>query len=436
MSHSSADGVSETDSVVTEDRPSDLSAASTIVRSGSQPRILMVDDDPFMLKTQSAVLQSMGYGMVGTAGNAAGALARLAKAPGLVDVIICDLHMPGMDGIEFLQRMRETSFCGGVIILSGEGSHMMHAVQKLLEGSRFQILGALEKPASRASLHSLLESWKPFSVPTAAGPTLAFAGSDLHAAIQNRELVLHYQPRVDLRTAELIGMEALVRWQHPTYGLVFPDNFIGIAEDCGAIDSLTSWVFDEAFGQLAQWHANGMHIQMSVNVSMDNLRQPDFAKYVTELVQTAGVAQQDVTLEITESRLMAPLPMPLETLVRLRLQRFRLSIDDFGTGHSSLAQLRDIPFTELKIDRGFVSGARQNELIRPMLDSSISIAKRLNMQSVAEGVETEDDWHLVRELECDFAQGYFIGKPMAKDKVSEWAAHWAERRTELLEQWN
>lgn len=434
MTLSYADSLSEVESIAAGDRQAAPSVTTT-VRSGSQPRILMVDDDPFMLKTQSAVLQSMGYGMVGIAGNAAGALARLTKAPGLVDVIICDLHMPGMDGIEFLQKMRETSFCGGVILLSGEGTHMMHAVQKLLQGSRFQILGALEKPASRAELHALLETWKPFSVPTAAGPTMVFSGSDLHTAIHNRELVLHYQPRVDLRTTELVGMEALVRWQHPTYGLVFPDNFIGIAEECGAIDALSAWVFDEAFGQLALWHAGGMHIQMSVNVSMDNLRAPDFATQITALVQIAGIAQQDVTLEITESRLMSPLPMPLETLVRLRLQRFRLSIDDFGTGHSSLAQLRDVPFTELKIDRGFVSGARQNPLIRPMLDSSISIAKRLNMQSVAEGVETEDDWHLVRELECDFAQGYFIGRPMAKDKVSAWLAQWTERKSELLEQW-
>jgi EAL domain-containing protein (putative c-di-GMP-specific phosphodiesterase class I) len=220
------------------------------------------------------------------------------------------------------------------------------------------------------------------------------------------------------------------------HGLVYPDNFIGIAEECGAIESLTAWVFDEALGQLSRWHAQGRRIQMAINVSMENLRTPDFASHVGALVQIAGVVPQDVTLEITESRLMAPLPMPLETMVRLRLQRFRLSIDDFGTGHSSLAQLRDVPFTELKVDRGFVSGARHNHLIRPMLDGSISIAKRLSMQSVAEGVETEDDWHLMRELDCDFAQGYFIGKPMASDRVGDWHDQWSARNADLLEQWN
>lgn len=375
--------------------------------SESQPRILMVDDDPFMLRMLSAMLQSMGYETVGTASSAEAALTRMTDQPGSVEVIICDLHMPVMDGIEFLQKLCDTPFCGGVILLSGEGSHMMHAVQKLLQGSRLKILGAVKKPGSRAELHALLESWKPLSVETEDCP-IVFAASELHSAISDRQLVLHYQPRVDLRTGELGGMEALVRWQHPAHGLVYAEKFIGIAEECGVIESLTAWVFDEALGQLSRWHAQGRRIQMAVNVSMGNLRSPDFASRIRTQVEIAGVAPQDVTLEITKSRLLTPLSIPLETLVRLRLHRFRLSIDDFGAGHSSFAQLRDVPFTELKIDRGFVSGARQNQLIRPMLDSSISIAKRLNMQSVAEGVETEDDWHLVRELECDFAQGYFI----------------------------
>jgi predicted signal transduction protein with EAL and GGDEF domain len=124
---------------------------------------------------------------------------------------------------------------------------------------------------------------------------------------------------------------------------------------------------------------------------------------------------------------MSPSPTPLQSLVRLRLLRFALSIDDFGTGHSSLAQLRDVPFTELKIDRGFVQGARHNQIIRPMLEGSLGIAQRLGMQTVAEGVETEDDWHLLRELGCDYAQGYFIAKPMASDRVPAWLSDWNAR---------
>ena len=128
---------------------------------------------------------------------------------------------------------------------------------------------------------------------------------------------------------------------------------------------------------------------------------------------------------------MSGSPAPLENLVRLRMQGLRLSIDDFGTGHSSLAQLRDVPFSELKIDRGFVRGARHNQLIRPILEGSIGIARRLGLQSVAEGVETEDDWHLLRELGCDVAQGYFVGRPMQANRVAQWLQLWRTRYSRL-----
>jgi EAL domain-containing protein (putative c-di-GMP-specific phosphodiesterase class I) len=166
---------------------------------------------------------------------------------------------------------------------------------------------------------------------------------------------------------------------------------------------------------------------------MENLRAPGFARRVNDLARQTRTSPQDLTLEITESRLMSPSPAPLESLVRLRMMRFGLSIDDFGTGHSSLAQLRDVPFTELKVDRGFVLGARHNQIIRPMLEGSIGIAKRMGMKSVGEGVETEDDWQLLREFGCDLAQGWFIARAMAPEHVPAWLAQWDERRERLVE---
>jgi EAL domain-containing protein (putative c-di-GMP-specific phosphodiesterase class I) len=187
----------------------------------------------------------------------------------------------------------------------------------------------------------------------------------------------------------------------------------------------------EAMRQQARWQADGLHTHMSVNVSMENLRSPGFAGRVGAWLRETHASPADLTLEITESRLMSPSPAPLESLVRLRMERFGLSIDDFGTGHSSLAQLRDVPFTELKIDRGFVHGARHNQIIRPILEGSIGIAKRLGMQSVAEGVETEDDWHLLRDIGCDFAQGWFIARAMPAEEVPGWLASWQARRAHV-----
>ncbi|MBA3589283.1 EAL domain-containing response regulator [Methylibium sp.] len=401
-----------------------------------QPSVLLVDDDPFMLGMQSRMLRSMGYSMIGTAGSAEAALLLLQQNPQAVDVIVSDLNMPGVDGIAFLRRLGGNSFHGSVILLSGEGARIIHAVQKLLLGQQLRILGALEKPASRNAIRALLDRWTPMTPPmTTALPAAAppvYTADDLEAAQMADQWVLHYQPKVDLRTGELVGTEALVRWNHPTHGLVYPDRFIDLAEDCGAIDALTDWVLRSALRRLGRWHEQGLHIHMAVNVSVENLRAADFAHKVGELVRHSCLAPQDLTLEVTESRFMALASGPLEALVRLRMQRFGLSIDDFGTGHSSLAQLRDVPFTELKIDRGFVHGARHNQLIRPMLEGSIGIAQRLGVQTVAEGVENEDDWSLLREIGCDVAQGYFIGRPMPGDQLPAWLEGWHAKRPRLV----
>lgn len=404
--------------------------AAGAVDARRQPRILLLDDDQFMLGMQTWTLRSMGYGMIGTAGSGVSALTMLQQDPHAVDVIFCDLNMPGMDGIEFLQKLSAIPYRGNVILLSGQGLHVMHTVQKLL-GQDVLILGALEKPAGPPALRTLLDRWKPHEQVRLPMPAPTFIADEIHAANQERQWVLHYQPTVDLTTGALKGMEALVRWAHPRHGTVYPNDFIRVAEECGAIDALTEWVIQEAMRQLARWRSAGLQTHMGLNVSMENLRSPGFAGRVSTWVRETGASPADLTLEITESRLMSPLPAPLESLVRLRMQGFGLSIDDFGTGHSSLAQLRDVPFTELKIDRGFVHGARHNQIIRPILEGSVGIAKRLGMQSVAEGVETEDDWHLLRDAGCDLAQGWFIARAMPPEQVPEWLGRWEARRAHL-----
>lgn len=392
------------------------------------PKILVLDDDVFMLDVQSHMLADMGFGPVAQAASATLAL-ELLDAPGAaIDVVICDLNMPDVDGIEFLRRLEATGRRVDVILLSGEGARILHTVQRLLGSSRLRILGALEKPAARSALTALLQRWATSpEPPSVRAPGPVPTPEELHAASRENQWVLHYQPKVLLGSGEFIGVEALVRWMHPTRGLVYPDHFIDAAESCDAIDELTWWVLAESMAQLARWQANGLRTRVAVNISVANLAKPHFASHVGRLAEQAGVSPQDITLEVTESRLMSTQTTPLENLVRLRLQRFGLSIDDFGTGHSSLAQVRDVPFTELKIDRGFVQGARHDQIIRPILEASISIARRLGMQSVAEGIETEDDWTLLRETRCDIGQGYFIARPMPADALQPWCDAWQKR---------
>ncbi|MCB1975731.1 MAG: EAL domain-containing protein, partial [Nitrosomonas sp.] len=222
--------------------------------------------------------------------------------------------------------------------------------------------------------------------------------------------------------------ETLVRWRHPTDGLVFPEQFIKTAEQEGLINDLTSLVLSQALAQARVWHESGYALRVAINVSMDNLASLNFQDLVVNLAIDNGLSPQNIVLEVTESQLMsADARVPLEILTRLRLKRFHLSIDDFGTGHSSMAQLRDIPFDELKIDQGFVHRAWADETLRAIYDASLSMAKQLGMEVVAEGVADEKDWLFLQQTGCDYAQGNFVSKPLLADDFVSWMHEWDNR---------
>jgi EAL domain-containing protein (putative c-di-GMP-specific phosphodiesterase class I) len=215
--------------------------------------------------------------------------------------------------------------------------------------------------------------------------------------------------------------------------LVFPDQFIALAEEHGLIDDLTRVVLTAALKQSRLWQYMGITLPIAVNVSMDNLLSVEFPDLVARELIEAGVPASLLVLEVTESRLMKDPLVALDILTRLRLKRVGLTIDDFGTGHSSLALLRDLPFEELKLDRGFVHGAWRDTSRTAILQASLRLARQLRMKSVAEGVEDREDWDCLRTAGCDLAQGYFIAKPMSAEALPTWLSAWRARRQELFE---
>lgn len=390
-------------------------------------KILILDDEPFMLKLLGQMLAKLGYTQVTTCDSGDRALELIDEPHSAPDLVLCDLNMPKMDGIEFVRKLVERRYAGSLILVSGEDERVLQTAEKLVQAHRITVLGRLGKPLTPKGLIALLDKWSP---PSQAGLRAAkkpYGADEVRAAITNGELVNYYQPKVALATGELVGVESLVRWHHPKDGMVFPDQFIGVAEKHGLIDDLTRVVLAGALAQDKAWRDAGLVLQVAVNVSMDNLTSLDFPDIVARETAAAGVAPQDVVLEVTESRVMKELRDALEILTRLRLKRFVLSIDDFGTGHSSLAQLRDIPFDELKVDRSFVHGAHTNKTIRAIHRASVDLAQRLGMKIVAEGIEDIDDWHFVHSTGCDLAQGYFIGKPMPASELHSWMAGWQQR---------
>lgn len=396
-------------------------------------RILLVDDDAFALKLVRHQLAQLGYQSVEAFADPHEALMRLEADASTVDMVLLDLQMPGIDGIEFVRHLARINFAGGVALLSGEDDRILQTAYRLASAHRLSVRGALHKPVTPGQLEVLLGA-------SIAAPARRLSGSArkhytaerLKEAIESHELTNVYQPKVEMATGRVRGVETLVRWQHPEDGLIFPDQFIALAEENGLIDALTRLVLKNAIAQAHVWEEAGLELHVGVNVSMENLSDLDFPDFVAKALSEAATSHRSLVLEVTESRLMTNVISALDILTRLRLKHIGLSIDDFGTGHSSLAQLRDIPFDELKVDRGFVHGAAADASKRAILDASLAMARQLGMTTVGEGVEDRADWDQLRAAGCTLAQGYFVARPMPAGAFPKWLEEWQARVPELI----
>jgi EAL domain-containing protein (putative c-di-GMP-specific phosphodiesterase class I)/FixJ family two-component response regulator len=410
-------------------KPKELPEAPMKAMDPTTPRIALLDDDPFMLKLLAAMLLQLGYTRVVACDSGQKALQQVTGTTEVVDLIFLDINMPEMDGVEFIRRLVDCRYGGSVILVSGENSRILESVEKLIEAHQLIALGCLQKPVQPQELANLMSRLKPNVGHRSLTHVSqqSYSVEQFRAAISHGELVNYYQPKVALATGEVVGMESLVRWQHPVDGLIFPDRFLGLAEEHGLLTEVTGVVLTAAMKQVKTWRQAGHHLPVAVNVSMDDLLALDFPDMAASLAASVGVEPRLLTLEVTEGQVMGQLSTVLDVLTRLSLKRFRLSIDDFGTGHSSLAQLRDLPFNELKVDRGFVHGASIDGTRGAICSASLRMAHQLRMQVVGEGIEDQDDWNFLSRLGCDVGQGYHIARPMPAADVIDWIGVWAAR---------
>jgi EAL domain-containing protein (putative c-di-GMP-specific phosphodiesterase class I) len=276
------------------------------------------------------------------------------------------------------------------------------------------MLAPLRKPAGPAELSAALMGAVASSLPIRTG--------DLDQAIGAGQLVPYYQPKVRVADRKPVGAEALVRWEHPTRGTLAPGVFLPLAESGPAITPLTYLMVERAARDCAAWRNAGHDVSVAVNISARCLSEPDFAEHVAELAAEAGIDPAAVTLEVTETAAMADTAVVTAALARLRIRGFALSMDDFGTGYSSLAELHRMPFSELKIDRSFVSGMLLDREAMVITRAVIGLARTLGLRTVAEGVESEDVMTALDEMGCDIAQGYLIGRPMPPGPFLAWLA--------------
>jgi len=258
-----------------------------------------------------------------------------------------------------------------------------------------------------------------------AAHRLAMSG-DLRAAVERNEFLLYFQPQINVKTREVHGVEALVRWQHPSRGLMMPDTFIPIAEEIGMMDRLTDWVLEAAFVQLERWNQAGIDLRMSVNLSAQDLRDEHVAQMIAQLFKRHEVSPRQLCLELTETAVTTEAETAAERLRHLARYGIRISIDDFGTGYSSLALLKQFPVDELKIDKQFVMGMDRDEDDAAIVYSTIELAHRLGVDVVVEGVETAATLRTIARLSADFAQGYAISPPLPVAAFEEWLRNYPQ----------
>jgi len=383
-------------------------------------KILVVDDDPLILKLLYRFLHNLGARFITTTGNGSEGLVALDADNAVYDIILCDLNMPEMDGIHFLRHLADRNFSGGLAFLSGEDERMLEMAFELATACKMNCLGTIPKSQlHQESLLDILENYAPLEALNPGTRPKMISEQEFRTGLANDALLLYYQPKVMISTGMICGVEALARWKHDQRGILPPQCFIPLAEDIGMIDDLTYKIYGIAIKQMADWRKQGLEVDMSINVSVNTFSTPDFPAFLMNTARDYGVEHTRIILEITENEAMTDAMKCIEILMHLRMKRFGLSVDDFGTGHSSLAKLKQIPFTELKIDRSFVYNADHKPSSRAILESSVELARKFKMQIVAEGVETKNDWDLVKNLGCDYAQGYYCARPMPSQGLFE-----------------
>jgi EAL domain-containing protein (putative c-di-GMP-specific phosphodiesterase class I)/ActR/RegA family two-component response regulator len=395
-------------------------------------RILILDDDPAVGQTIQWIAESLGFEAEFTTRPSDFFASLERTAP---DAITIDLAMPELDGVEVMRLLAQRKSKARIIISSGMGSRVLDAARRSAAEHGLSIAGVLPKPISREALRVLLgevddpapsaEEHHAATVTSAPPPAESpvLTRSDLEAALEHRQFVMAYQPKINCKSGQIAGFEALVRWRHPTHGLIMPDAFIPIAEQSGLIDPLTAQIVDQSLAWFTTaFPQSGLSLSLSLNLSARSLIDLELADKLSAICLRFQLPTERIVLEVTESSAMIDPVLSLDLLTRLRVKGFQLSIDDFGTGFSSMVQLVRLPFSEIKVDKSFVLHASQSQESRTVIKSIVELGHSLGLTVTAEGVEDQRTLDYLNTLGCDLAQGYLIARPMPGDAARQWAA--------------
>lgn len=388
----------------------------------SQPltSVLVVDDDPIVCAIAESYFRDAGSDQVSVANNGQEAIDAIDRHGAPFDLILLDLKMPVMDGVQFLRHMSERAYPGAIGLISGENGATLSLARELATKQGLSLIGQAAKPIDNECLDELLSARITIRNEQSTPGSSAIALSEFEQALLGDEIEAYYQPQCDARTGRMVGIEALARWNHPDRGILGPGHFVPMAENHGLMSELTWRMVDNVICDSNRPGLADFKLKTSINLGAEVLGDRSFPDKLAEKIQHAGCSQDQMVLELTESRLVEDSIEALEVLARLDLLGFELSIDDFGTQFSNFEQLTKFPFKELKIDQRFAGSASTDQRALSTVQSCVSIAQKLNMRTVAEGIETDEDWRCMIELGVDVIQGFRIAKPMPANSMASW----------------
>lgn len=333
------------------------------------------------------------------------------------DVIMLDLMMPGIDGVELLRMLADVSKTTKICLMSGSDTRVLNSARRLGSAHGLEVIAALEKPLAVSALNDLFENILNETKAKQETP-------DLAAAIHDGSMAIYLQPVIEMATRRVKGAEALIRLMLPDRGILTPDQFLQNVVDQGLMQPMTDMVIRESMRHAALWHKAGENMTLSINVTASTLLDLTLPDRIAELCKQHDLPPERLILEVTENEAMRDVTRTMDVLLRMRIRNIGVSIDDFGTGHSSLRELQRMPFSELKVDKGFVTDMATSRDCEVIVNAIIDLGHNLGLKIIAEGVEDARTWNMLSEKGCDFAQGYLMGKPMPADEFDHWLVQW------------
>ncbi|TCS35756.1 EAL domain-containing protein (putative c-di-GMP-specific phosphodiesterase class I) [Paucimonas lemoignei] len=389
---------------------------------------LVVEDNEFQRRWLVAMLSNLGANRIVEADDGLAGLAILQDPQAAIDICFIDLNMPGMDGMELIRHMARSANPVSIVLSSALDPSLVFSVESMSQAYGVNLLGTITKPATPEELTAIINRYTPRD----AGRTIASQVAktvtleEILQGLQEDQFTPYFQPKVELATGKVKGVEAFARWEHPEHGIIAADAFIPVLEAGGKMDQISWNMIRKSAATCRMLHDAGHPVPISINLASQPLSELEFADHFAACMAAHGIEPSFITIEITESASRTETPVFLENLARLRMKGFMLAVDDYGTGDASMQEQLRIPFSELKIDRSFVVGASHNEALGLALASCLELAQKLKRESTAVGVETRQDWDFLQKLGCTNAQGYFIAKPMDAKALPGWIEEWSQ----------